>query len=249
MKEDESPKRFDLEERTFAFAKRVREFVKRLSKTTGNVEDSRQLIRSSGSVGANYIEANEPFSKKDFVLRIKICRKEAKESRYWLRLIEAIEESLASERDLLAQEAQELMNIFGAIVRKSERLLLIILIFLFENYFGFRYSYFRKSQLFSSSSSNNCCLRRCRADFLIARRSVVTACFSACRSFRVRLSILPGRCEIFGRSAPTFRSLGFAYGFHEGILGSSELLSGSSLTLDAPPSNELNFAAVDRPGQ
>jgi len=120
MKEDESPKRFDLEERTFAFAKRVREFVKRLSKTIGNVEDSRQLIRSSGSVGANYIEANESFSKKDFVLRIKICRKEAKESRYWLRLIEAMEESLASERNLLAQEAQELMNIFGAIVRKSE---------------------------------------------------------------------------------------------------------------------------------
>ena len=58
MKKDESPKRFDLEERTFAFAKRVREFVKRLSKTIGNVEDSRQLIRSSGSVGANYIEAN-----------------------------------------------------------------------------------------------------------------------------------------------------------------------------------------------
>ena len=120
MKEDESPKRFDLEERTFAFAKRVREFVKRLSKTIGNVEDSRQLIRSSGSVGANYIEVNESFSKKDFVLRIKICRKEAKESRYWLRLIEAMEESLASERDLLAQEAQELMNIFGAIVHKSE---------------------------------------------------------------------------------------------------------------------------------
>jgi len=117
MKEDESPKRFDLEERTFAFAKRVREFVKRLSKTIGNVEDSRQLIRSSGSVGANYIEANESLSKKDFVLRIKICRKEAKESRYWLRLIEAMEESLASERNLLAQE---LMNIFGAIVRKSE---------------------------------------------------------------------------------------------------------------------------------
>jgi len=110
-------KTVDLEERTFAFAKRVREFVKRLSKTIGNVEDSRQLIRSSGSVGANYIEANESFSKKDFVLRIKICRKEAKESRYWLRLIEAMEESLASERELLAQE---LMNIFGAIVRQSE---------------------------------------------------------------------------------------------------------------------------------
>ena len=90
------------------------------SKTIGNVEDSRQLIRSSGSVGANYIEANESLSKKDFVLRIKICRKEAKESRYWLRLIEATDKAIAAERDLLVQEAQEPMNIFGAIVRKSE---------------------------------------------------------------------------------------------------------------------------------
>jgi four helix bundle protein len=120
MNKDESPKRFDLEERTFAFAKRVREFVKRLSKTIANAKDSRQLIRSSGSVGANYIEANESLSKKDFVLRIKICRKEAKETRYWLRLIEATDEGIATERDQLGQEAQELMSTFGAIVRKSE---------------------------------------------------------------------------------------------------------------------------------
>jgi four helix bundle protein len=119
MNKDESPKRFDLEERTFAFAKRVREFVNRLSKTIANAEDSRQLIRSSGSVGANYIEANESLSKKDFVLRIKICRKEA-ETRYWLRLIEATDEGIATERDQIGQEAQELMSIFGAIVRKSE---------------------------------------------------------------------------------------------------------------------------------
>jgi four helix bundle protein len=75
MNKDESPKRFDLEERTFAFAKRVREFVKRLSKTIANAEDSRQLIRSSGSVGANYIEANESLSKKDFVLRSRFAGK------------------------------------------------------------------------------------------------------------------------------------------------------------------------------
>jgi four helix bundle protein len=83
------------------------------------VEDSRQLVRASGSVGANYIEANEALSKKDFVLRIKICRKEAKESRYWLRLLEAADRT-AAERDSLVQEAQELTNIFGAIVRKTE---------------------------------------------------------------------------------------------------------------------------------
>jgi four helix bundle protein len=120
MSEEENSKRFDLEERTFQFARRTRAFVKTLPKTISNVEDARQVIRSSGSVGANYIEANEALSKKDFVLRIKICRKEAKESRYWLRLIEALDAGTAGERELLVQEAQELMNIFGAIVRKSE---------------------------------------------------------------------------------------------------------------------------------
>ena len=119
MPQDENPKRFDLEDRTLAFAKRARALVKELPKTIGNVEDARQLVRSSGSVGANYIEANESLSKKDFVLRIKICRKEAKETRYWLRLIEATDH-VGLERDALVQEAQELMNIFGAIVRKSE---------------------------------------------------------------------------------------------------------------------------------
>jgi len=119
MPQDENPKRFDLEDRTFEFARRARALVKRLSKTIGNVEDARQLIRSSGSVGANYIEANESLSKKDFVLRIKICRKEAKESRYWLRLLEVVDQ-ISVERDALAQEAQELTNIFGAIIRKSE---------------------------------------------------------------------------------------------------------------------------------
>ena len=120
MSEEGNSKRFDLEERTLQFARRTRAFVKTLAKTIGNVEDARQVIRSSGSVGANYIEANEALSKKDFLLHIKICRKEAKESRYWLRLIEACDASTASERESLVQEAQELMNIFGSIVRKSE---------------------------------------------------------------------------------------------------------------------------------
>ena len=78
MFEEENSKQFDLEERTFQFARRTRAFVKTLARTLGNLEDARQVIRSSGSVGANYIEANEALSKKDFVVRIKICRKEAK---------------------------------------------------------------------------------------------------------------------------------------------------------------------------
>ena len=84
MTNKEKPKQYDLEDRTYAFAKGVRAFVRRLPRSIANTEDSKQVVRSSGSVGANYIEANEALRKKDFVMRIKICRKEAKESAYWL---------------------------------------------------------------------------------------------------------------------------------------------------------------------
>ncbi len=121
MAENEHGKTYDLEGRTFKFAKRVREFVKALPKTLGNVEDAKQLVRALGSVGANYIEANDALSKKDFIMRIKICRKEAKETRYWLRLMDTDGSNEASaEREKLIQESTELMNIFGAILRKSE---------------------------------------------------------------------------------------------------------------------------------
>lgn len=87
----------------------------------GNSEDCKQLIRSSGSVGANYIEANEALSKKDFVLRVKISRKEAKESKYWLCLLETNKVlHLEQEKDSLVQEAGELTKILNAIVTKSE---------------------------------------------------------------------------------------------------------------------------------
>jgi len=82
MTKTQNTKQYDLEDRTLKFAKQVRDFAGRTQKDIGNFEDLKQLIRSSGSVGANYIEANEALSKKDFIMRIKICRKEAKESRY-----------------------------------------------------------------------------------------------------------------------------------------------------------------------
>ena len=121
MTEGENPKRYDLEDRTYEFARRVRAFIKLLNKTLANIEDAKQLLRASGSVASNYIEANEALSKKDFVMRIKICRKEAKESRLFLRLIDTISNHQAGvEQQALIQEAQELTNIFGAIVRRSE---------------------------------------------------------------------------------------------------------------------------------
>jgi four helix bundle protein len=121
MTENENLKQYDLEDRTLIFAKRVRSFVKKLSKTLANIEDGKQLIRASGSIGSNYIEANESLGKKDFLMRVKICRKEAKESRYWLKLVDADSKAeLEKERKELEKEATELMNIFGSILRKSE---------------------------------------------------------------------------------------------------------------------------------
>jgi len=118
MTEMGNSKQYDLEDRTLRFAKRTRAFVKRLPKTVANIEDGKQVIKASGSVGANYIEANESLSKKDFVMRIKICRKEAKESRYWLNLIDTSGDTeYEKERNDLVQEASELMNIFGSILR------------------------------------------------------------------------------------------------------------------------------------
>ncbi len=110
-----------MEDLTFEFAKLVRASVKKLHKTIANVEDAKQLIRASGSVGANYIEANESLGKKDFAMRIKISRKEAKESRYWLKLIDTRNDpELETERTHLVQEATELTKIFGSILTKTE---------------------------------------------------------------------------------------------------------------------------------
>jgi four helix bundle protein len=82
------PKQYDLEERTLGFAKEVIKLVNTLPKSLANIEIMKQLVRSSGFVGATYVEANEALGKKDFAMRVRICRKEAKESAYWLKLIE-----------------------------------------------------------------------------------------------------------------------------------------------------------------
>jgi len=122
MAETPNTKTYDLEDRTFGFAQQVRAFVRLLPRTQGNNNDAKQLIRASGSVGANYIEANEALSKKDFLMRMKISRKEAKEARYWLRLLDlGAGGELGRERELLVREASELLSIFSAIVSKTEQ--------------------------------------------------------------------------------------------------------------------------------
>jgi len=119
MDQNTNSKKFDLEERTFDFAKRVRDFTKKIPSSISNYEYMRQIIRSSGSVAANYIEANESLSRKDYILRVKICRKETKETRLWLKLIEEKSED-SLEKEALIDEAGQLMRIFGTIIEKSK---------------------------------------------------------------------------------------------------------------------------------
>lgn len=111
----------NLVERTYQFAVAVRRWVNRLPRTTANLEDCRQLVRSSGSVAANYLESQEGLSRKDFFYRIKICRKEARESWLWLRLVDTGEDvALTAERSRLAAEADELKRIFSSIAAKDD---------------------------------------------------------------------------------------------------------------------------------
>jgi len=112
---------FDLEERTYCFAKDVRLWLKKISKTLINIEDIKQLIRPSGPIGANYIKANESLSKKDFIMRMRISRKESKETSYWIKLIlETIQDTeLDKEGNRLLNESTRLTKICSSIIENS----------------------------------------------------------------------------------------------------------------------------------
>ena len=112
---------YDLEERTAVYAERVRDFCFKLPKNLAKIEYIPQLIRSGSSPGANYIEANESIGDKDFKMKIKTCRRESKESAYWLRLIITDNTKLMEdERAALRQEAKEFVLIFTAILKKRD---------------------------------------------------------------------------------------------------------------------------------
>ncbi|MGA9365674.1 MAG: four helix bundle protein [Bacteroidota bacterium] len=115
----QEPRKYDLEDRTLKFAREVSVYCEKTPRTISNLQYCKQVIRSSGSVGANHIEANESLSRKDFLLHIKICRKEAKETRYWMQLL-SCSEDFESRKQKLVQESTELMKIFGAIIAKSK---------------------------------------------------------------------------------------------------------------------------------
>jgi len=115
----ETSRRYDLEERTEAFSLQVRDLCLKLKRDIINREYIIQLVRAAGSVAANYIEANEHLGQNDLKMRIRICRKESKESQLWLKHILTYEvEAFETSRLKLLQEAAELENIFGAILKK-----------------------------------------------------------------------------------------------------------------------------------
>lgn len=110
-------KKYDLEERTYLFAKNCRIKVQTLKPTLSNIEDGKQLIKSSGSIAANYIEANEKLGVKDFIFRLKISRKEAKETVLWLKLLKDLNPN-DNELVNLIDEAEQLRKILSAIINK-----------------------------------------------------------------------------------------------------------------------------------
>ncbi len=119
MPNDEKPKIFDLEERTARFGVAIIAFAKKIPKNAVTLPLIDQLVRAGTSVGANYCEADDAVSKKDFRFKIGTCKKEARESKHWLRMVVAAEESMKEEARGLWQEAKELHLIFAAIYRKK----------------------------------------------------------------------------------------------------------------------------------
>jgi four helix bundle protein len=112
--------RFDLEDRTARFSEKTIDFLKKLPQDIITRPLISQLIRSATSVGANYCEANEANSKRDFINKIAISKKEIKETRYWLRIISHTLPDTKEEIGNLFQEAQELNLIFSAIIQNSK---------------------------------------------------------------------------------------------------------------------------------
>ena len=109
--------KYDLEERTARFGEEIIEFLKKIKPTIINQSLIKQLVRSATSVGANYMEANGASSKRDFKNKIHLCKKEAKETMHWLRMISKTNPELKEKARILWQEIQELSMIFNKIVQ------------------------------------------------------------------------------------------------------------------------------------
>ena len=120
MTKTQNSKKYDLEDRTLEFGKRIIHLSKALPKNSVNLTLVSQITRSGTSLGANYREANETETKKDFLFRMRICRKEGKETIYWLNLIIEANPEFSERINPLLQETTELVKIFAAIIEKSK---------------------------------------------------------------------------------------------------------------------------------
>ena len=118
---EENNKKYDLEERTAKFGEDIIEFAKKIPRNVITIPLIGQLVKATTSVGANYCEADDAESRKDFMHKIGICKKESRESKHWLRMIAKAVPSLKEEASILWREAQELNLIFGSIRRRKKK--------------------------------------------------------------------------------------------------------------------------------
>ena len=120
MSDDKKGRIYDLEERTAKFGENIIDFSKKVPKSIINTSLIGQLIRAGTSVGANYCEADCAESRKDFEHKLGICKKEAKETKHWLRMIAKAEPVLKNEAKIFWKESNELQLIFISIIKKSK---------------------------------------------------------------------------------------------------------------------------------
>src|SRR5262245_29467011 len=121
IQKDNYQRKYDLEERTAKFAEAVISLVKNLPNNPINKPLMEQLVRSSGSIGANYSEATEAESRKDFIHKIGICKKETKESKHWIRLLAFANNKFKDDLRILWKEAQELLLIFSTTINTASK--------------------------------------------------------------------------------------------------------------------------------
>ncbi|MGI8980137.1 MAG: four helix bundle protein [Pirellulaceae bacterium] len=120
MSERQPERNYDLEERTAVFGEQIIKFLKCIRRNPINTPLITQLVRSATSIGANYCEGNDAESRKDFRHKMSLCRKESRESMYWLRQLSAAQPESVEEARKLWKEAKELNLIFSAIIRKVD---------------------------------------------------------------------------------------------------------------------------------
>ena len=121
MQKNITTNKYNLEKRTLKYSKNTIEFLKMVPITIYTNEIIKQLIRASTSIGANYIEANDSLGLKDFLMHLRICRKESKETIYWFKLIDLDDPTLKLKQQSLINEASQFVRIFSTMVNNTKQ--------------------------------------------------------------------------------------------------------------------------------